>query len=113
MQHNGFRTKVTSEDKKRYFARGMSGNVATGGKSGVPDFIRNKTKFPKFKPYFRYLLVDHEGYILIPTYEMENENYIYDVFTPDGEFVNKLISSSFEPLSTNTASILIFPSVSD
>lgn len=92
VQHNAPKISVTEEDKKIYFDSmmgGISGGTASEGKMGAPDFIRRETKFPEFKPYFRYLIFDHEGYILIPTYEKENENYIYDVFTPDGNFLNR------------------------
>ena len=72
----------------------ISGRVGSSAQMGASDFARKATKFPKYKPYFRYLIIDHEGYILLPTYEMKNENYIYEVFTPDGKFINKLKLSS-------------------
>ena len=95
VQHKGTQIQVTNEDKEKYFTGIISGRAGSSAKRGASDFIRKATKFPKYKPYFRYLVIDHEGYILLPTYEMENENYIYEVFTPDGKFVNKLKLSSF------------------
>ena len=73
----------------------MSGRSSSNAQMGAPGFIRKATKFPKYKPYFRYLIIDPEGYILLLTYQTENENFIYEVFTPKGDFVNKLKVSSF------------------
>ena len=89
VHHKGTQIQVTNKDKEKYFASMISGSTGSSAQMGASDFARKATKFPKYKPYFRYLIIDHEGYILLPTYEMENDSYIYDVFTPDGEFVNK------------------------
>ncbi len=61
-------------------------------KSGVleSDFIRKRTEFPKYKPYFSRITIDHKGYILVHTYKNENENQIMDVFTKDGKFITKV-----------------------
>ena len=59
-------------------------------KRGATEETRKLTQFPKFKPYFNSMLIDHEGFILIRTYEKSNGKSIYDVFTPRGDFVNQV-----------------------
>ena len=88
--HPGNRSKVTSEDKEMFFA-GLTYSDESGIiKRGATEETRKLTQFPKFKPYFNSMLIDHEGFILIRTYEKSNGKSIYDVFTPRGDFVNQV-----------------------
>ncbi len=57
---------------------------------GAPQHIRDATEFPEYKPYFTNMVIDHEGYVLIQTYEASGDEVIYDVFSPDLEFVNRV-----------------------
>jgi len=88
IKHDGKRVKVTDEDKDSYFAA-MVSSVGGQQSKGAPDFIRKATEFPKFKPYFIGMIIDHEGNILIQTFELEQERIIYDVFDAKGNFINR------------------------
>ncbi len=87
-QHEGIKIKVTSEDKKLYFDDIV---IATEGQTekGAPDFIRDATKFPNYKPYFTNIKIDDEGYILVKVNDPNSDVRHYDVFNSDGEFVNR------------------------
>ncbi|HDL19447.1 MAG TPA: 6-bladed beta-propeller [Bacteroidetes bacterium] len=85
-QHNAAREKVTSADKKAYFDS-MTSSVGGQIKKGAPDFIRKSTDFPKYKPYFTGIIIDHEGNILVRTFKTEKERSVYDIFSPDGNFI--------------------------
>ncbi len=78
----GEKPKVTKEDEEDYFGGFRRGENI--------DDIRKMVEFPKYKPYFEYLFIDPEGYILIQREESEGENHIYDVFTPKGEFLKQV-----------------------
>jgi len=95
MQHQSEQIEITKEDEKAYFSKlkGMAGDFSSGSTkeiSAIPKYIRNATKFPKFKPYFKNLQVDNEGYIIIHTYKKEENLDVYDVFASDLNFVNRL-----------------------
>jgi hypothetical protein len=80
------RIKVTEDDKAEYYE---------GFEDSEENFkilVREKVRFPKYKPYISGLYVDDEGYILVETHEKtgSDDTMYYDVFTPDGEFVNRV-----------------------
>jgi len=90
VQHPGKHLEVTESDKETHFA-GMAYNYGGAIEKGAPTFIRDNTEFPKYKPYFKQMHVDQEGFILFQTYETDIDGVIYDVFDPSGHFVNKLV----------------------
>ena len=90
LQHPGKRIEVTESDKEAYFD-GMVSNADGTVKKGAPAFVREKTEFPRYKPYFQQLFVDDEGYFLFETYETVGDKAVYDVFDPKGRFVNQLV----------------------
>lgn len=85
--HERKREKVTEKDKESYFA-GMTSSVGGQVSQGAPDYIRKEVQFPKFKPYFMGIIIDHEGNILVRTYETSKENTVYDVFNQEGQIIN-------------------------
>lgn len=89
VRHEIDRLEVTGEDRENHF-----GNITTssGGvvRKGAPDYIRNNTEFPGFKPAFRSMLVDHEGYVLLQTYEEDENRQVWLVFEPDGRFLGRM-----------------------
>jgi len=85
--HERKREKVTDKDKESYFA-GMTSSVGGQVSQGAPDYIRKNVQFPKFKPYFMGIKIDHDGYILARTYETSKENIVCDVFNQEGQFIN-------------------------
>jgi hypothetical protein len=86
----GKRIEVTEDDKKSHFD-GMTTNTNGTIEKGAPTYIRNNTDFPKYKPYFSEMHVDGEGYILFQTHETKDDGVVYDVFDPNGQFVNKVV----------------------
>ena len=90
IHHKGEREKVTKQDQETFFA-GIKGRSPEGKRiRGASNFIRIRTEFPKYKPYFSNITIDHEGFILVHTYKKEDQNQIIDVFTKDGKFINKV-----------------------
>jgi WD40 repeat protein len=83
IHHKDERIKVTKQEKEN-----VLNNVKPRGR--VPDYILKQIEFPVYKPYFSNLNIDHEGYILVQTYKKEDQNMIFDVFTKEGKFVNKV-----------------------
>ena len=88
-QGDGKAVKVTAGDKENYFG-GMTTSQGGQVEKGAPDFIRKATKFPKYKPFFMGITIDHEGYILIRTYKTENNNGYFDIFNQDGKLINQV-----------------------
>ena len=86
--HKGKQIKVTDKDKENHFAGMVTTTTGGGSTRGAPDYIRKNTEFPKYKPFFMGIKIDHEGYILASTYDYDEKNNYYDVFTKDGKFVN-------------------------
>jgi len=80
------RIKVTEGDKAEYYEDFQD------SEENFRILVREKVRFPKYKPYISDLCVDDEGYILVETYERtgSDDTMCYDVFTPDGEFVNRV-----------------------
>ena len=89
-QHPGKRVSVTEEDKLAHFAQ-MESNLDGVVKKGAPEFVRENTEFPRFKPYFNRMRVDEDGYILFQTHETATGGVVYDVFEPDGSFLNRVV----------------------
>ena len=53
--------------------------------------------FPKDMPPFQSLFADDEGWLFVRTYEEKNpQEYIYDIFNPDGIFVTRKSIEHFE-----------------
>ena len=81
--------EVTEQDIKSYFRRWISSSNAS--KESI-NFVKENTKFPKFKPVFYNLLTDGEGNILVYTY-MNGQNKLYrcfDAFTLEGNFIGNI-----------------------
>ena len=81
--------KVTAEDKKNHFA-GMTMMQNGQVERGAPDYIKKATKFPKYKPFFMGIAIDHEGYIIIRTYKTENNYGYFDIFNKEGKYTNQV-----------------------
>jgi len=87
VHHPHKKLKVTNADKKLYFANLDSMESSGRVPKAYVDEVRKLTKFPKYKPNFNYLSIDHEGNILLQTNKKKKDNYYYDVFTAEGKFV--------------------------
>jgi hypothetical protein len=89
VRHDMERLPVTEEEKERHFAN-MGTTVNGVMTKGAPDYIRDATEFPRHKPPFRLMLVDHEGYVLLMTWEGDDNSSVWLVFEPDGEFLRRV-----------------------
>jgi len=83
------RVKVTQKDKKDYFSSLM---YVTNGQTvqGAPPEIRNYTEFPKFKPYYKNILVFPENDIWVFLYAESDDQKLVDIFDRDGKFVKQI-----------------------
>ena len=94
--------KVTKNDKEKWFS-GITTTTPNGIKQGAPDHIVKNTKFPKYKPAFRYILVDGEGNILIFGHQKKSFEDIryFDAFDPKGNFISnvQVVGDVFFPSS--------------
>lgn len=54
--------------------------------------VKKKTYFPDFFPPFQFFFLDEKGRLYVMTYEKGKgpNDYIYDVFNPDGLFVGRI-----------------------
>jgi hypothetical protein len=87
-RHDAPRIKVTEEDRDRHFA-GLTTSRGDVVHRGVPDYIRENTEFPDYKPYIQGLTVDHEGILLFQTYQETGSRVYYDAFDESGEFFGR------------------------
>jgi hypothetical protein len=88
VHHEIERQRVTEEDQERFFA-GITTSHEGVVTSGAPDYIRDNTVFPERKPAFRSMLVDHEGYVLLQTFEGDEDSQVWLVFEPNGTFLGR------------------------
>jgi hypothetical protein len=79
------RVKVTGQDKDDYFA--------DFDEPLVPE-LRRAISFPKYKPIIDVINIDHEGYIIVRLEQRVDDKPVYDVFTPEGGFVNRVTVAS-------------------
>jgi hypothetical protein len=85
------RQKVTGEDKEHWFAGITTSNSEGGVSRGAPQHVRDNAEFPEYKPYFELLRVDHDGYILVQTFEREGDLAVCDVFDPQAKYVGRVL----------------------
>lgn len=87
--------KVTEEDKKVFFSglvgRASGGQAATK-RQGAPDYIRENTEFPRFKPAFNNIMIDSEGNILVCIFRKKKseESRYFDAFDSKGNYLGKV-----------------------
>ena len=87
--------EVSSEDKKRHFSiftmAVMKGNTREI-KKGAPDYVKNNTSFPKYKPAFKNIFSDEEANIWVQPYLLsrDKEEKTFDVFNNAGDFLNRV-----------------------
>ncbi len=87
--------EVNDEDKKRHFSiftmavwKGNTKEI----KKGAPDYVKNNTSFPKYKPAFKNIISDDEGNIWVQSYN-ENRNkeeQLFNVFDEKGKFIQSV-----------------------
>ena len=89
IEHKSKRVRVTQKDKKEYFSSIVySTNSQTV--QGAPPEIRKYTEFPKFKPYYKNILVFPENYIWVFLYAESSDQKLVDIFDRDGKFVKQI-----------------------
>jgi hypothetical protein len=83
------RKPVTNADKEEYFSEFEGENLLI--------WMRQTVDFPKYMPCFDRLLVDDNGYLLFLTGEPSDSAQVYEVFTPDAEFLNRVSLPRLHP----------------
>ena len=87
--------EVNDEDKKLHFSTFTiifwKGNTKET-KKGAPDYVKNNTSFPKYKPAFENIISDYEGNIWVRPYNKnrEVEEQFFDVFDKKGKFIQSV-----------------------
>lgn len=74
------RKPVTNKDKGEYFSSFEGEDFQI--------WLRQTVEFPKYMPYFDRFLLDGDGYMLFLVGEPTDSTHLYEVFTPNGDFVN-------------------------
>ncbi len=80
-------------DKKAYFDMFQMAVYVNNVRKVLPkppDYIVNLTKFPEFLPPYRGLAFDSEGNLLVNVYTQSRAENIFDVFSPDGKYLNQV-----------------------
>lgn len=87
--------KLTDEDKDNHFAI-FTMTVIRGNKKetkqGAPDYIKDNTGFPRYKPAFKDIVTDDEGNIWVRPFheDRELEDFLFDVFDKKGQFIKRI-----------------------
>jgi len=87
--------KITNTDKDNHFSI-FTMTVLRGNKKeikqGAPDYIKDNTGFPKYKPAFRDIVADDEGNIWVRPFheDRELENHLFDVYDKKGQFIKRV-----------------------
>jgi hypothetical protein len=74
------RKPVTNKDKEEYFSSFEGEDFQI--------WLRQTVEFPKYMPYFDRFIIDGDGYLLFLVGEPTDSTQLYEVFTPNGDFVN-------------------------
>ena len=101
--------EVNDDDKKRHFSiftmavwKGNTKEI----KKGAPEYVKNNTAFPKYKPAFKNIISDDEGNIWVQPHNKnrETEEQFFDVFDKKGKFIQsvEIIGDSSFPASSYT-----------
>lgn len=56
----------------------------------APDYIVANTEFPENLPPFRGIIFDGRGNLWVQLYTPDRIDNVFDVFSPDGEFLNRI-----------------------
>ncbi len=87
--------KITNADKDNHFSI-FTMTVVRGNKKetkqGAPDYIKDNTGFPRFKPAFKDIVTDDEGNIWVRPFheDRELEDHLFDVFDKKGQFIKRI-----------------------
>ncbi|MCJ7582337.1 MAG: 6-bladed beta-propeller [Candidatus Aminicenantes bacterium] len=93
--HDHTPVKINDADKDNHFSI-FTLNIMRGNsketKQGAPDYIKDNTDFPKYKPAFKEIVTDDEGNIWVRPFheDRELENHLFDVFDSNGKFIKKI-----------------------
>jgi sugar lactone lactonase YvrE len=83
IRYDGEQRPVTKMDKEEYFAAFKDEELVA--------WMRGNVDFPKYQPYFDRMMTDSDGYILLLVDDDEEiDQQIFDVFTPEGDFLNRV-----------------------
>jgi hypothetical protein len=87
--------KIIDEDKNNHFSI-FTISIFRGNKKetkqGAPDYIKDNTTFPKYKPAFKDIVTDDEGNIWVRPFHEDRglEDRLFDVFDKKGQFIKRI-----------------------
>ncbi|MBN1270646.1 MAG: 6-bladed beta-propeller [Candidatus Aminicenantes bacterium] len=89
IEHQSKRIKVTDKDKEEYFSSLVYSTMGQTVQGALPE-IRKYTKFPKFKPYYKNILVFPGNEIWVFLYTESKEKELVDIFDKEGIFIQRI-----------------------
>ncbi len=87
--------KIIDADKNNHFSI-FTISIFRGNKKetkqGAPDYIKDNTIFPKYKPAFKDIVTDDEGNIWVRPFHEDRglEDRLFDVFDKKGQFIKRI-----------------------
>jgi hypothetical protein len=93
ISHSYEPVRLEERDKKEYFGRFVMAVFVNNVKKILPkppDYVVELTEFPEFLPPYRGLMFDPEGNLWVQLYTQSRATNVFDVFSPDGEFLNQI-----------------------
>lgn len=89
IEHKRERVKIRKKDKQDYFSS-MAYFSRGQTVQGAPPLIRKYTEFPKFKPYYKNIVVFPENRIGVFLYTESDETDLVDIFDREGKFIKQV-----------------------
>ncbi|MCX6560789.1 MAG: 6-bladed beta-propeller [Candidatus Aminicenantes bacterium] len=86
--------KLENRDKEAHFGQFRMNVFAEGRKSVVfkaPDYVRQFTEFPDALPPYRGMIYDGRGRLWVQLFTGDRANNVFDVFSPKGEYLNRVV----------------------
>jgi hypothetical protein len=86
--------KLENRDKEAHFGQFRMNAFVNGQKSVVfkaPDYVRQLTEFPETLPPYRGFAFDGRGRLWVQVFTAERANNVFDVFSPKGEYLNRIV----------------------
>ena len=93
LKHRDERIPLENGDKAEYFDQFKMAVYVDNIRKLLPrplDYIVKLTEFPEFLPPYRGLEFDSSGNLLVNVYTKNRATDVYDVFSTDGVFINRI-----------------------
>lgn len=93
VSHSYEPVRLEERDKEEHFGRFVMAVVVNNVRKVLPkppDYVVELTEFPEFLPPYRGLMFDPEGNLWVQLYTQSRATNVFDVFSPEGEFLNQI-----------------------